>query len=157
MNSRMKKFLAAILMALLAACQSAPKLDDDTRYARLAKVVDKHEFTEMEREQAEAHRPGDSKAGVGLSVGVGTGTGGGFGEVMLGIGSMLGGRRDSPDERPQVALGANRFTVQLLDSKEHIEVMSYGPYKVGDCVKVLAGHPTEFPRFLELKPGERCE
>jgi len=28
---------------------------------------------------------------------------------------------------------------------------------VGDCVKVLAGHPTEYPRFFELKPGEHCE
>jgi hypothetical protein len=153
----MKKFLAAILMVLLAACQSTPKLEDDTRYVRLAKVVDKHEFTEVERKQAEAQRPSDSKVGVGLSVGVGTGTGGGFGGVMLGIGSMLGERRDSQYEPPQVALGANRFTVQPLDSKERIEVMSYGPYKVGDCVKVLVGHPTEFPRFFELKPGERCE
>jgi hypothetical protein len=153
----MKKYFAATSLMLLAACQSAPKLEDDTRYARLAKVVDKHEFTEVERKQAEAHKPSDSGVGVGMSVGVGTGTGGSFGGVMLGIGSMLGERRDSHDVSPQVALGANRFTVQPLDSKERIEVMSYGPYKVGDCVKVLVGHPTEFPRFFELKPGERCE
>lgn len=150
----MKKFFAATLLVLLAACQSAPKLENDARYVRLAIVVDEHEFTEVERKQAEANRPSDSGVGVGMSVGVGTG--GGFGGVMLGIGSKLGDRRDS-HEPPQVAYGANRFTVQPLDSKERIEVMSYGRYKVGDCVKVLVGHPTEFPRFFELKPGERCE
>lgn len=149
----MKKFFVATLLVLLAACQSAPKLEDDTRYVRLARVLDKHEFTEVERKQAEANRPSDSSMGVGLSVGVGNG--GGFGGVMLGMGSTMGDRRS--DEPPRVANGANRFTVQPLDSKERIEVMSYGPYKVGDCVKVLVGHPTEFPRFFELKPGERCE
>ncbi len=147
----MKKFFAATLLVLLAACQSAPRLEDDARYVRLAKVVDEHEFTEVERKQAQANRPSDSGVGVGLSVGVGTGGGG----VMLGMGSTMGDRRSN--EPPQVAYGANRFTVQPLDSKERIEVMSYGPYKVGDCVKVLVGHPTEFPRFFELKPGERCE
>jgi hypothetical protein len=35
--------------------------------------------------------------------------------------------------------------------------MSYAQYKVGDCVRVLAGHPTEYPRFFELKQGEHCE
>jgi len=49
------------------------------------------------------------------------------------------------------------INVQPLGSAERIEVMSYGHHKMGDCVKVLAGHPTEFPRFFELKPGERCE
>jgi hypothetical protein len=151
----MKKFFAATLLLLLAACQSAPRLEDDARYVRLAIVVDEHEFTEVERKQAQANRPGDSGVGVGLGVGVGTG--GGFGGVMIGMGSTMGDRRDSRDEPPQVAHGANRFTVQPLDSKERIEVMSYGNYKVGDCVKVLVGHPTEFPRFFELKPGERCE
>jgi hypothetical protein len=151
----MKKFFAATLLVLLAACQSAPRLEEDARYVRLAIVVDEHEFTEVERKQAEANRPGDTHAGVGLSVGVGSG--GSFGGVMLGMGSTMGDRRDSRDEPPQVAHGANRFTVQPLDSKERIEVMSYGNYKVGDCVKVLVGHPTEFPRFFELKPGERCE
>jgi hypothetical protein len=148
----MKKFFAATLLVLLAACQSAPKLENDARYVRLAIVMDEHEFTEVERKQAQANRPGDSGVGVGLSVGVGTG--GGFGGVMLGMGSTMGDRRNEP---PQVANGANRFTVQPLDSKERIEVMSFGRYKVGDCVKVLVGHPTEFPRFFELKPGERCE
>ena len=150
----MKKFFTATLLVLLAACQSAPKQENDARYVRLAIVVDEHEFTEVERKQAEANRPSDSGVGVGLSVGVGTG--GGFGGVMLGMGGTMGDRRDS-HELPQVAYGANRFTVQPLDSKERIEVMSYGRYKVGDCVKVLVGHPTEFPRFFELKPGERCE
>lgn len=151
----MKKFFAAALLVLLAACQSTPRLEDDARYVRLARVVDEHEFTELERKQAEASRPSDTHMGVGLSVG--TGSGGSFGGVMLGIGSSIGDRRDSRNEPPQVANGANRFTVQPLNSDERVEVMSYGKYKVGDCVKVLAGHPTEFPRFFELKPGERCE
>lgn len=147
----MKKFFATILLLILAACQSTPRLEDDARYVRLATVVDTHEFTELERKQAAANRPGDSHVGVGLSVGVGSG--GSFGGVMLGMGD----RHESRDEPPQVANGANRFTVQPLNSGERIEVMSYGNYKTGDCVKVLVGHPTAFPRFFELKPGERCE
>jgi hypothetical protein len=150
----MKILFVLASLVLLAACQNTPKLEDDARYARLAIVVDRHEFTEIERKQAEANRPGDTHVGVGMSVGVGSG--GNFGGMMLGIGSMFGGH-DSQNELPQVANGANRFTVQPLNSSERFEVMSYGPYKVGDCVKVLVGHPTEFPRFLELKPGERCE
>lgn len=150
----MKMIFAATLLAILAACQSTPKLEDDARYVRLAVVVDRHEFTELERKQAEANRTGDTHAGVGLSVGVGSG--GSFGGMMMGIGSRVGGS-DSNNELPQVANGANRFIVQPLNSSERLEVMSYGPYKVGECVKVLAGHPTEFPRFFELKPGERCE
>ncbi len=150
----MKTIIAAILLALLAACQSTPKLEEDARYVRLATVVDIHEFTETERKQAQANSPHDSRTGVGFSVGVGSGSGGSFGGVMLGMGSTVGGRRD---ELPQIAHGANRYTVQPLGSTERIEVMSYGRYKVGDCVKVLAGHPTEFPRFFELKPGELCE
>jgi hypothetical protein len=151
----MKKIFAATSLVLLAACQSTPKLEDDARYVRLARVVGEHEFTELERKQAEANRPGDTHVGVGLSVGVGSG--GSFGGVMLGMGSGTGDRRDSRNEPPQVANGANRFTVQPLNSDERIEVMSYGSYKAGDCVKVLVGHPTAFPRFFELKPGERCE
>lgn len=147
----MKKNLAASLLVLLAACQSSPKLEDDVRYVRLARVVDVHEFTEQERKQAEASMPSDTRVGVGLGFGVGSG--GSFGGVMLGMGSGVGDR----DKQPQVAKGANRFTVQPLNSDERIEVMSYGSYKAGDCVKVLAGHPSEFPRFFELKPGESCE
>lgn len=150
----MKTIVAAILMALLAACQSAPRLEDDARYVRLATVVDIHEFTDVERKQAQANLPRDSGVGVGFSVGVGTGSYGNFGGVALGIGGPVGGRRD---EVPQIAHGANRYTVQPVGSSERIEVMSYARYKLGDCVKVLAGHPTEFPRFFELKPGERCQ
>lgn len=148
----MKRFFAAILLVILAACQSTPKLEDDTRYVRLARVVSEHEFTEVERKQAEANSPGDTRVGVGLGFGVGST--GSFGGVMLGMGSGTGNRRDEP---PQIAKGANRFTVQPLNSNDRIEVMSYGKYKVGDCVKVLVGHPTEFPRFFALKPGEQCE
>ena len=149
----MKTVIAATLLALLAACQSTPKLEEDARYVRLATVVDIHEFTEIERKQARANRPGDTHVGMGF--GVGTGSGGSFGGLSLGIGTTVGDRRDS--RQPQIAEGANRITVQPLGSTERIEVMSYGNHKTGDCVKVLAGHPTEFPRFFELKPGERCE
>lgn len=151
----MKSIIAAISLALLAACQSAPKLEEDALHVRLATVLDRHEFTEVERKQAQAARPRDSSVGVGLSVG--GGTGGGFGGVMLGMGGMMGGRHDSRDEPPQIAHGANRYTVQPLGGTVRIEVMSYGQYKVGDCVKVLAGHPTAYPRFFDLKPGEHCE
>jgi len=151
----MKTFVAAISLVLLAACQSASRLEEDARYVRLARVVDRHEFTELERKQAEANSPRDSRVGVGLSVGVGSG--GGFGGVMLGMGSTVGGHRDKRDEQPQVAHGAIRYTVQPQRSEERVEVMSYGQHQVGDCVKVLAGHPSEFPRFFELKPEERCD
>jgi hypothetical protein len=150
----MKKFFVAPLLMMLAACQSTPKLEDDARYVRMAIVMDIHEFTEIERRQAQASRPSDTHMGVGISVG--GGSGGTFGGLMLGMGSTFGGH-DSRDEPPQIANGANRFTVQPLSSNERIEVLSYGRYKLGDCVKVLAGHPTEYPRFFELKPGERCE
>jgi hypothetical protein len=148
----MKKFLATSSLVLLVACQSTPKLEDDARYVRLARVVDEHEFTEVERKQAEANRPSDSHVGVGLSVGVGSG--GSFGGVMFGMGRGMDDRHDEP---PQIANGANRYTVQPLNSDERVEVMSYGRYKLGDCVKVLVGHPTEFPRFFELKPNDHCE
>jgi hypothetical protein len=152
----MKKSIAALLLVSLAACQSTPKLEEDARYVKLATVVDKHEFSEVERKQAEAHSPRDSGVGVGLSVGVGTG--GGFGGMMMGMGGMTGGgRHDRHDDAPQVSQGANRYTVQPLDSKERIEVMSYAQYKLGDCVKVLAGHPSEYPRFFDLKPDEHCK
>ena len=150
-------FFAATLLVLLAACQSTPRLEDDARYVKLARVVDVHEFTELERKQAAGNRPGASDTRVGVGLGIGVGSGGSFGGIMLGMGSGIGERRDSRDEPPQIARGANRYTVQPLNSKERIEVTNYGKYKVGDCVKVLAGHPTEYPRFFELKPGERCE
>lgn len=151
----MKTVIAAILLALLAACRSTPVLEEDARYVRLATVVDIHEFTEVERKQAQASRSGDTH--VGMGIGVGVGSGGSFGGISLGIGSSSGNRRDSRKQPPQVAEGANRITVQPLGSTERVEVMSYGHHKMGDCVKVLAGHPSEFPRFFELKPGERCE
>ena len=151
----MKKYIAMLALVLLAACQSAPKLEDDTRYTKLATVVDRHEFSEVERKQAQANRPSDSNVGVGIGLGVGTGGSGGFGfgGVMMG----MGGHPDRRDEAPQVALGAIRYTVQPLGSEERVEVMSYAQYQVGDCVKVLAGHPSEYPRFFELKPDERCK
>ena len=61
----MKTLIAVILLAMLAACQSTPRLEDDARYVRLARVVDVHEFTELERKQAEANRPSDTRVGVG--------------------------------------------------------------------------------------------
>lgn len=150
-----KNLFAAISLALLAACQSTPRLEEDSHHVRLATVVDRHDFTEVERKQAQSGRPRDSGVSGGFSVG--GGTGGAFGGMMMGMGGIMGSRHDRRDEPPQVARGANRYTVQPPGSMERIEVMSYGQYKVGDCVKVLAGHPTEYPRFFELKPGEHCE
>jgi hypothetical protein len=148
----MKNSIALLALVLLAACQSTPKLEDDTRYAKLATVVEIHEYSEVERKQAKANTPADSNVGFGVGVGVGSGGFGSFGGMMLGF----GGHADHGDDQPKVAKGANRYTVKLLGSDERVEVMSYGKYKVGDCVKVLAGHPSEYPRFFELKPGDRC-
>lgn len=150
-----KAIIAATLLALLAACQSTPKLDEDARYVRFATVIDIHEFTEIERKQARANMPRDSKVGIGFGLGIGTG--GSFGGLSVGIGDTLGRGRESRNQPPNIADGANRIVVQPLGSTERIEVMSYANHKPGDCVKVLAAHPTEFPRFFELKPGERCE
>ena len=149
----MKIVISIILLTLLGACQSTPKLEEDTRYIRLATVVEVHEFTELERKQAQANKPRDSRVGVGFGIGIGSG---GFGGMSVGIGGPLDDRHDS-HQPPQVADGAKRITVQPLGSTERIEVMSYEHLKLGDCVKVLASHPTEFPRFFALKPGERCE
>lgn len=149
----MKKYIAMLALVSVAACQSAPRLEDDVRYAKLATVLDQHVFSEVERKQAQANSPADSNVGFGFGVGVGSGGGGGFGGIMMG----MGGHPDRRDEPPQIARGAIRYTVQPLGSAERIEVMSYGQYKVGDCVKVLAGHPSEYPRFFELKPDERCQ
>jgi hypothetical protein len=150
----MTKHIAALALVFLAACQSTPRLEDDVRYTKLATVVNKYEFSEVERKQAQANSPADSRVSVGIGVGVGSGGsfGGGFGGMMLG----MGGHPDRHDEQPQVAKGAIRYTVQVLGAAERIEVMSYLQYKLGDCVKVLAGHPTEYPRFFERKAGERC-
>ena len=149
----MKKLFALALLVLLVACQSSPpKPEDDLRYAKLAIVMDRHEFTELERKQAKANKPSDSGISIGLSVG--TGSGGG---MMSGAGMMAGARHDSRDEMPQVVNGANRFTVQPLDNGERVEIMSTGRHKVGECVKVLVGHPTMFSRFLDLKPDEHCK
>lgn len=152
----MKNKIAALALVLLTACQSTPKLEEDTRYVKLATVTDKHEFTEVERKQAAAHTSSDIRTSVGIGVSIGGGTGGmgfGFGGIMFGMGDQRARR----DETPQIAKGAIRYTAQPLHSTDRIEVMSYEQYKVGDCVKVLAGHPTEYPRFFELKPGEHCE
>lgn len=152
----MNKFLAMLPLALLAACQSAPRLEDDTRYIRFAKVLDVHVYTDAERKEAAKNTPRSGNTGVGMGVGVGMGTGGGFGGLMFGVGTGLGGGR-SRDLPPQIAQGANRFTVQPLNTSEKIEVNSYGKYQVGDCVKLFSGHPNEYARLFDLKPGEHCE
>lgn len=149
----MKKYLALTALILLTACQSAPRLEDDTRYVRLAKVVDVHVFSDAERKEAAKTAPRSGNSSVGVGIGFGTG----FGGVMLGAGTSLGGGSSSRDLPPQVSAGANRYTVQPLHTGERIEVMSYKPYKVGDCVKVLSGHPTEFARLYDPKAGEHCD
>lgn len=149
----MKKHIVMIMFIFLAACQSAPKLEDDLRYVKLATVVDRHEFSEVERKQAQGSSSVETS--IGLSVGVGVGHG--YSGMMFGMGGLMGTHPERRDEPPKISQGAIRYTVQPQGSQERIEVMSYGQYTVGDCVKVLAGHPTEYPRFFELKAGERCQ
>lgn len=153
----MKNKIAALALVLLAACQSTPKLEEDVRYVKLATVLDRHDFTELERKQAAANTDSDSRTSVSIGVGIGGGSGGGFGFGFGGIMMGLGDQPSKRDEPPQIARGAIRYTVQPLHSTERIEVMSYEQHKVGDCVKVLATHPSKYPRFFELKPGENCQ
>ena len=150
----MKKLLAIATLALLAACQSAPKLEDDTRYTRLAKVVDVHVYSETERKEAAKSEPRPS-SGVGMGVGIGFGTGGSFGGIMFGGGTGMGGGRSNG--HPLVSKGANRYTVQPLNTSDKVEVNSYGKYKAGDCVKLFSGHPSEYARLFDLKSGESCQ
>jgi hypothetical protein len=153
----MKNCSAFILLALLAACQSTPRLEDDARYVKLAKVVDVHVFTEAERKEARSRLPSDSRVSIGVGIGVGTGIhSGGYGGFMIGAGGLLDDDYRDRKKQPQVAYGANRFTVETVGSAERFEVLSYGKFKVGDCVKVLMGHPTEYARLFSLKPGEHC-
>ncbi len=149
----MNKLLALAPVALLAACQSAAKLEDDTRYTRLARVVDVHVYSDAERKEASKSEPRPS-SGVGVGIGVGTGTGGGFGFGGIMFGGGGGRSRDLP---PLVSQGANRYTVQPLNTSDRVEVNSYGKYKVGDCVKLFSGHPNEYARIFDLKSGEHCE
>lgn len=142
----MKIFIATLALVLLSACQSTThKLEKDTRYIRLATVIDKYEFSETERNQAKASNPDNGNTGFGVGKS-------GFGGIMLG----LGDHRDNSDIQPQISDGAIRYIVQPLDSQKRIEVLSYSKYKIHDCVKVLADHPTEFARFFKLKSGEHC-
>lgn len=151
----MKKTLILGLLFLLVACQSTPRLEDDTRYVKLAKVVDVHVFTDAERKEAAKMAPRSNDSGVSFGIGIGVGTGG-YSGMMIGANTGLNSGHDKRKEPPQVASGANRFTVQPLNTSERIEVMSYKHYKVGDCVKVLTGHPTEFARLFDPKEGEHC-
>ena len=152
----MKKSIYVALLLLLSACQSTPNLEDDVRYVKWAKVVDVHVYNEAERKEAKAQRPSDTKLSIGMGVGFGMGSGG-FGGVMLGSGVPLGSNNHDSKEPPQIAFGANRYTLEIKGSLEHFEVLSYGKYKPGDCVKVLMGHPTEFARIFDLKKGETCD
>lgn len=149
----MNKLLAIAPIAFLAACQSAPPLEDDARYTRLARVVDVHVYSDAERKEAAKSAPRSSNTSVGVGVGFGVG-GGGFGGLMFGVGSGGGRSRELP---PQVSQGANRYTVQPLNTTGRIEVNSYGKYKAGDCVKLFSGHPSEYARLFDLKPGESCQ
>ncbi len=149
----MKKTLVAGSLVMLAACSST-RLEQDTSHIRLAKVTDVRVFTDAERKEAAKSEP-RRDSGAGMGIGIGVGTFGGFGGVMLGTGTGWGGR--NRDLAPQISEGANRFTVQPVHSADHIEVMSDGKYQVGDCVKLFSGHPTEYARLFDLKPGERCE
>ncbi len=150
----MKKLFAIAPIALLAACQSSPKFEDDTRYTRLARVMDVHVYSDAERKEAAKSAPRMNNSGTSVGMGIGFGSGGGMG-LMFGVGTGVGGRsRDLP---PQVAQGANRYTVQPLNTTDRIEVNSYEKFQAGDCVKLFSGHPDEYARLFSLKPGEHCE
>lgn len=152
----MKRFSCVVLLLLLAACKSGPALEDDKRYVILAKVVDVHVYTEAERKEAKAQRPSETTLSIGMGIGFGSG-GGGFGGMMFGAGTPLDSRHRDSNESPQIAFGANRYTLEIKGSLERFEVMSYGKYKPGDCVKVLKGHPSAFARIFDLKKGESCD
>lgn len=151
----MNKFIYFALLLLLAGCKSGPSLEDDVRYVKYARVVDIHVYSEAERKEAKAQLPSNVRVGGGMSVGFGSG-GGSFGGMMIGMGTTLGDQRDE-NQPPQVAYGANRFTVVTEGKAERFELNSYGKFKVGDCVKVLMGHPTEYARLFKLKSDEHCE
>ena len=71
-------------------------------------------------------------------------------------GYMLGASSRNRTGPPQAAIGANRYTVETENKSERTEVLSYGKFKVGDCVKLMMGHPTKFARLFDLRPGEHC-
>ena len=106
--------------------------------------------------EAKAQLPSDVRVGGGLSVGVGSG-GFGFGGLMLGMGTSVGDKQQDKNTPPQVAYGATRYTVVMVDKAERFEVNSYAHFQIGDCVKVLMGHPTEYARLYTLRTGEHCE
>jgi hypothetical protein len=150
----MKRLLLLVPLALLAACQSAPKYEDDARYTRLAHVLEVHVYSDSERQEAAKTAPRTSHTGVGMGVGVGMGSGGvSFGGISFGIGTTVGDDREVP---PQIARGANRFTVQPVGTDQQIEVISYGKFQKGDCVRLFSGHPNAYARLFDLKPGESC-
>lgn len=138
-------------LLFLLACKSTPNLENDIHYAKLAIVSGKYTYSDLERKQTQAQE--NTHSNIGFGFGAGVSSAGNFGGIMLGSNSS---RRDSSKEPPRIANGANRYTVQTVTSEESIEVMSYAQYQLGDCVKVLAGHPTEYPRFFALKAGEHC-
>lgn len=145
----MKKYIATLALILLAGCQSPHRPEKDTRYLILATVTDKYEFSESERLQAAASTPADSNADDEQANNVGPA---GYGGIMLG----LGDHHDTGENPPQISNGAYRYIVRPLNSKQRFVVISHRQYQVGDCVKVLAGHPSAYPRFFALKPDERC-
>jgi len=77
--------------------------------------------------------------------------------MMFGMGGMFENRPGKADASPQIGKGAIRYTVQPLGKQDRIEVLDYRQFQKGDCVKVLVGHPNEYPRFFELKPDEHCQ
>ena len=147
----MKIFTCLLILLYITACKSTPSLEEDPRYAKLATVVSKREFSALEREQAR-QSTNSSNVHIGIGFGMGFGSHDSFGGMLMGMDD----RDEDRKQQPQIARGAIRYTVRPQGSQEKFEVMSYKHYKVGDCVKVLTSPPAEFPRLLELKNDEHC-
>ena len=151
----MKKLSLALVLALLAACQNNPPLQDEAHYMRYARVVAVHVYTDAERREAAASAPHVNRNEPRVTFGLSFGTN--IGGIGLNFGGLFTPQNRPRDIPPQPAWGADRYTVEPLGSHDRLEVESYGKYKVGDCVKLFSGAPKDYARLYDLQPGETCK